>query len=71
MWKQIDLPKSECAVLRKCVFNMKNDANGVVTKHKECVIVRCFDQQAGIDFHKTFAPMVCFSSLMIFFWNIG
>jgi hypothetical protein len=61
-WQLTELPCNWKAIPSKWVFKLKRDANGKVIKHKAQLIIKGFLQIPGIDFIKTFAPMVCLKS---------
>lgn len=67
MWKEVALPAGKQVVSSKCVSNRKLDSEYVVTKCKAHCFVQGFNQEHGVGFNKTFAPMARFSSRMILF----
>ena len=55
---------TDCKVVgSKWVFKIKCGPNGSIQKHKACLIVQGFTQIKGIDFNKTFVPVMKFASL--------
>jgi hypothetical protein len=47
------------------VFKKKRDAQGSVSKYKARLVAKGYNQQYGIDFHDTFAPVLKYTSLRI------
>jgi hypothetical protein len=53
-WKLTNLPIGACAIGLKWVFKVKKDAARIVTKHKEHLITKEYEQRQGIDFSMRF-----------------
>lgn len=53
-----DLPKEREAIGSKWVFSKKYDENRNVSRYKAQLIVQGYSQIPGVDFYKTFAPVV-------------
>src|SRR5881394_3415083 len=53
--------------LLKWVCRTKRDANNVFEKYKARIVVRGYAQEAGLDFDKTFAPVVRIESVRTIF----
>jgi hypothetical protein len=56
-------PPPTNVVGEKWVFAVKADAQGWVTRFKAREVARGFSQQAGIDFHETYAPVLKYATL--------
>jgi hypothetical protein len=62
-WTLVPLPPSH-NVIRACwVFCTKPPLDGCGIRYKACLVARGFQQRAGIDYHKTFAPVVKFKTI--------
>ena len=49
----------------KFVLKKKKRADGEISSFKAAFVARVFNQDKGIDFHGTFAPVGCFNLLSI------
>jgi hypothetical protein len=54
-WELVELPKKVQPITCRWVFKVMKIANGEIENIKAWLFVRCFEQQKGIDFDKTFA----------------
>jgi hypothetical protein len=64
-WKVIDKPKDMNLISTKWVFKIKMLPNGQINKYKARLCARGFSQEYGVDYFKTFAPIVRMESLRI------
>ena len=64
-WKLTELSPYKKAISLKWIFRVKRDAKDVFEKYKARVVVREFSQIAGLDFEKTFTPVVRIESIRI------
>jgi hypothetical protein len=62
-WDLVDLPPSKTAVGCKWVFKIKTKSNGSVERYKARLVAKGFNQDYGIDYEKTFAPVACLTSV--------
>lgn len=53
-----EVPEGRKTVSTKWVFAIKTDANNNIQKYKARLVARGFTQQRGLDFHRTFAPVM-------------
>lgn len=63
VWDVVELPQGRKAVGCKWVFKLKVDANGSVERYKARLVAQGFSQKFGLDYDKTFCPVVRFESL--------
>ena len=64
-WELIELLSDKKAIPLKWVFKVKWDAKDVFEKYKARIIIKRFSQIAGLDFNKTFTPIVRIESIRI------
>jgi transposase InsO family protein len=62
-WSVIKRRKGANVIGCKWVFKKKRDANGEVSKYKARLVAKGFNQQHGIDYQETFAPVMKYKSL--------
>ncbi|KAF8751835.1 Encoded by [Rhizoctonia solani] len=62
-YKLTDLPPKRKAMGNKWVLVLKHNKNGTPIQHKARLVAQGFSQQPGIDFDKTFAPVVRLDSI--------
>ena len=62
-WTLTDLPPGFKALPLRWVCRTKRDANNVFEKYKGRIVVKGYAQEAGLDFDKTFAPVVRIESV--------
>jgi hypothetical protein len=58
-----DLPKAKPYIGCKWVFKTKLGSQGEIIKYKARLVAKGFNQQYGINFHETFAPVLKFKTL--------
>ena len=63
VWILTDLPPGFKALSLRWVCRTKFDANNVFEKYKARIVVKGYAQEAGLDFDKTFAPVVRIESV--------
>ena len=65
VWKLVEKPPDKLILDNRWVFKAKTDANGNISKYKARVVVQGFNQKEGIDYEKTFSPVVRLDSLRV------
>ncbi|GJS68337.1 retrovirus-related pol polyprotein from transposon TNT 1-94 [Tanacetum coccineum] len=66
VWELVPNPKSVTIIGTKWVFRNKLDKNGVVFGNKARLVAQGYNQQEGIDYDETYAPVDSIESIRIF-----
>lgn len=64
-WTLVPLPPDKRAISSKWVYKIKPSINGNPARYKARLVARGFEQQDGIDFIDTFAPVVRWETIRI------
>jgi hypothetical protein len=64
-WEIIKLPPGKCAIGSRWFIKVKYNADGSLDCYKARLVAKGYLQHPGFDFHETFAPTVCYSTLHI------
>ncbi|XP_073962728.1 UDP-galactose 4'-epimerase isoform X3 [Choristoneura fumiferana] len=65
-WKLVDRPDRKI-IPCKWVYKLKTDTHGNITRYKARLVIKGFNQVAGVDYHETFSPVIRHSSLRTLF----
>ena len=57
-WDLVELPSGKSIVSNKWVYTIKCKADGTPQRYKARLVARGYEQQHGIDYEETFAPVV-------------
>ena len=66
-WTLCDLPPGRKCIGTKWVFRIKRDGNNNIERYKSRIVAKGYAQIAGLDFEKTFAPVVRIESVRCLF----
>ncbi|GJX47970.1 retrovirus-related pol polyprotein from transposon TNT 1-94 [Tanacetum coccineum] len=66
VWEYVPNPKAMTIIGTKWVYRNKLDENGVVSRHKARLVAQGYNQQKGIDYDETYAPVARLESIRIF-----
>ena len=65
VWHLVPKPKDKTIIGTKWVFQNKLDEQGTVTRNKARLIVQGYNQEEGIDYEETFAPVARIEAIRI------
>ncbi|GJZ19325.1 retrovirus-related pol polyprotein from transposon TNT 1-94, partial [Tanacetum coccineum] len=65
VWELVPQPKNMTIIGTKWVFRNKLDENGVVSRNKARLVTQGYNQQEGIDYDETYAPVARLESIRI------
>ncbi|GJR22777.1 retrovirus-related pol polyprotein from transposon TNT 1-94 [Tanacetum coccineum] len=65
VWELVPQPKNMTIIGTKWVFRNKLDENGVVSRYKARLVAQGYNQQEGIDYDETYAPVARLESIRI------
>ncbi|GJW16019.1 retrovirus-related pol polyprotein from transposon TNT 1-94 [Tanacetum coccineum] len=65
VWSLVPLPENQTIIGTKWVFKNKLDENGIVSRNKARLVAQGYNQQEGIDFDETYAPVARLESIRI------
>jgi len=65
IWKLVDLPPQYKSIGNKWVFKIKRRADGSIDKYKAHLGAKGFTQIEGVNYKKTFFPVVRFASIRL------
>ncbi|GJR43002.1 retrovirus-related pol polyprotein from transposon TNT 1-94 [Tanacetum coccineum] len=65
VWELVPNPKNMTIIGTKWVYRNKLDKNGVVSRNKARLVAQGYNQQEGIDYDETYAPVARLESIRI------
>ncbi|GJX22232.1 retrovirus-related pol polyprotein from transposon TNT 1-94 [Tanacetum coccineum] len=65
-WTLVSAPYGKTIMSSKCVFRNKRDETRIVIKNKARLVAQGYNQQEGIDYDETFAPVARLEAIRIF-----
>ncbi|GJZ63440.1 retrovirus-related pol polyprotein from transposon TNT 1-94 [Tanacetum coccineum] len=65
VWELVSQPKNMTIIGTKWVFSNKLDENGIVSRNKARLVAQGYNQQEGIDYDETYAPVARLESIRI------
>ncbi|GJX87131.1 retrovirus-related pol polyprotein from transposon TNT 1-94 [Tanacetum coccineum] len=66
VWTLVPKPHGKTIIRTKWIWKNKMDEEGVVTKNKARLVGHGYNQQEGIDYEETFAPVAILEAIRIF-----
>ncbi|GJS89008.1 retrovirus-related pol polyprotein from transposon TNT 1-94 [Tanacetum coccineum] len=67
VWELVPQPRNMKIIGTKWVFRNKLDENGIVSRNKARLVAQGYNQQEGIDYDETYAPVARLESIRILF----
>ncbi|GJU29935.1 retrovirus-related pol polyprotein from transposon TNT 1-94 [Tanacetum coccineum] len=67
VWTLVPAPYGKTIICSRWVFRNKRDETGIVIKNKARLVAQGYNQQEGIDYDETFAPVARLEAIRIFF----
>ncbi|GJR03248.1 retrovirus-related pol polyprotein from transposon TNT 1-94, partial [Tanacetum coccineum] len=65
VWELVPQPRNMTIIETKWVFRNKLDENGIVSQNKARLVAQGYNQQEGIDYDETYAPVARLESIRI------
>ena len=65
MWDLVPQPEDRRIIGTKWLFQNKLDELGTITRNKARVVVQGYNQEEGIDYEETFAPVARIETIRI------
>ncbi|GJR65346.1 retrovirus-related pol polyprotein from transposon TNT 1-94 [Tanacetum coccineum] len=65
VWELVSQPRNMTIIGTKWIFRNKLDENGVVSQNKARLVAQGYNQQEGIDYDETYAPVARLESIRI------
>ncbi|GJY10035.1 retrovirus-related pol polyprotein from transposon TNT 1-94 [Tanacetum coccineum] len=65
VWELVPQPRNMTIIGTKWVFRNKLDENGIVSRNKAMLVAQGYNQQEGIDYDETYAPVARLESIRI------
>ncbi|GJS45168.1 retrovirus-related pol polyprotein from transposon TNT 1-94 [Tanacetum coccineum] len=65
VWELVPQPRNMTIIGTKLVFRNKLDENGIVSRNKARLVAQGYNQQEGIDYDETYAPVARLESIRI------
>ena len=66
VWFLVERPHNQTTIGTKWVFRNKLDENGNIIKNKARLVVKGYNQEEGIDYEETFAPVARLEAIRMF-----
>ena len=66
-WTLVPRPLDANVVSCKWVYSLKYNPDGSIARYKARLVTRGFSQAYGLDYHETFSPVACLSSIRVLF----
>ena len=65
-WELVDLPNGIYAIGLKWIYKTNYNEDGLIQKHKACLVTKGYAQQTRVDFHDKIAPIIRMETIRTF-----
>jgi hypothetical protein len=65
-WELVDLPPGRVVVNNMCIYKIKSDNVGDVSRFKAMFVAKGCSQRPNLDYTKTFSPVIRMANLRLF-----
>ena len=65
MWDLVPSPRDHRVIDTKWVFRNKLDENGVITRNNDRVVSQGYNQEEGINYEETYAPIARLEAICV------
>lgn len=62
-WELVSRPKDKKVLTNRWIFKIKRNQDGTLNRFKARLVVRGFEQKAGIDYKEVFAPVARYETV--------
>ena len=66
VWSSVSKPNNHTIIGTIWVFRNKLNENGIIDRNKAKLIVKGYNQEEGIDYNETFAPIARLEAIQMF-----
>ena len=70
VWELVPNPEHQSIIGTKWVFRNKMDKSGAIVENKARLVAQAYNQEEGIDFDETFAPIARLESIRMLLFYI-
>ena len=67
VWELVPKPNDQSVIGTKWVYRNKMDENGIIIRNKARLVAQGYNQQEGVDYEETFAPVARLEAIRMLF----
>ena len=64
-WTLVPRPSHSKPIGNKWIYHIKHNLDGSIERYKARLVAKGFNQQDGVDYHKTFSPVVKIVTILL------